>query len=149
MLKYNKNAKGGKVKMQKDRKKHLFSLIILNLSLLLVSFIYNILFERGKIGNCQFYQAFGLYCPGCGGSRSLNALLNFSFIKSFVYYPPIIITSLLILYIDTRLILSLFSLRRYKFNPKILLIIPLSIIVSFIIRYILLGFGIDPLGSIL
>lgn len=135
--------------MQREKKKHLFSFIILNFSLVTLPFIYNHLFEMGKIGKCQFYQTFGLYCPGCGGSRSLNALLNFSFLKSFLFYPPIIITSLLILYIDARLILSVLSFKRYRFNPKILLITIVSIVLSFVIRYILLAFGIDPLGSVL
>lgn len=43
------------------------------------------------IGNyvvpCVFYKATGLYCPGCGGTRAVFALLHGHIIRSFLYHP--------------------------------------------------------------
>lgn len=135
--------------MSKKNIKKLFFLLLLNGTILTASLLYNRLFEMGDLGKCQFFETFGLYCPGCGGSRSLHALLNFNLLKSFIYYPPILITSFIILYIDARLIHSIFTEKEYKIRGKILLLVALSILISFILRYILLLFGIDPLGNIL
>lgn len=36
---------------------------------------------------CLFYRTMGYYCPGCGGTRAVIALVNGHFIKSFIYHP--------------------------------------------------------------
>lgn len=36
---------------------------------------------------CVFRMLTGLYCPGCGGTRSILALLHGNVIKSFIYNP--------------------------------------------------------------
>ena len=38
---------------------------------------------------CSLYSAFGLYCPGCGGTRSLEYFLHGHFIQSFRYHPVV------------------------------------------------------------
>ena len=93
----------------------------------------------------------GFYCPGCGGSRSLNALLEFRLLKSFIYYPPILITSLILLYTDTRILISILKNEEKirGVNYRIFIIIPVSIIAQFVIKNLLLLFGIDLLGNVL
>ena len=137
--------------MKTNLKKRTLLFILLNLSVLFVSVIYNILFKNNLIERCAFLSVFGFYCPGCGGSRSLNALLELKLIKSFIYYPPILITSLLLLYTDYRILVSLIKKeeRIQKISYKIFLIIPISIILQFIVKNVLLLFGIDILGNVL
>lgn len=36
---------------------------------------------------CFFHEMTGLYCPGCGGTRAVRALLNGNIVKSFLYNP--------------------------------------------------------------
>lgn len=36
---------------------------------------------------CSFHSITGLYCPGCGMTRSLHAILNGHFFKAFSYNP--------------------------------------------------------------
>ncbi|MDE7206544.1 MAG: DUF2752 domain-containing protein [Lachnospiraceae bacterium] len=36
---------------------------------------------------CSFYTATGYYCPGCGGTRAVMALLHGEIIKSLYYHP--------------------------------------------------------------
>ena len=38
---------------------------------------------------CSFYSTFGLYCPGCGGTRAVDCLLHGHFIRSFLYHPAV------------------------------------------------------------
>ena len=42
-----------------------------------------------KVPDCAFETVTGLYCPGCGGSRSLIALFQGRFIKSFLLHPAV------------------------------------------------------------
>ncbi len=127
-----------------NKKKSVYFLIFLNLPIVIISFIYNFFFEGGFIVECVFQKTFGLYCPGCGGSRALNALLRFDFPESFIYYPPIILCALLILITDLQLAVFLIKKdKKYiKINGKIFLIIPPAIILNFIIKNLLLFFGI-------
>ena len=36
---------------------------------------------------CVLYEKYGIYCPGCGGTRSVICLLRGQFLKSFCYHP--------------------------------------------------------------
>ncbi len=40
-------------------------------------------------GECDFHNKTGLYCPGCGGTRALFALLRGNVLLSIYYYPII------------------------------------------------------------
>lgn len=41
---------------------------------------------------CLFHSILGLYCPGCGGTRSISALLHGRFWDSFICHPLILYT---------------------------------------------------------
>ena len=132
-------------------KKRILLFSALNILVLAASLVYNYFFARGAVGNCVFLSVFGFYCPGCGGSRSLNALLNFNPLRSFIYYPPIIITSLILLYTDIMLVISTVKneKRIIGLSYKIFLLIPVSIIIQFALKNVLLLFKIDLLGNVL
>ena len=137
-------------------RKNLIILIAMNLSLVVFAVVYTLIFEnssenKGKLFGCAFKETFSLYCPGCGGSRSLSALMKFDFAESFILYPPIIISAITIFEYDVRLILSLVFKNtkftdRYRFYTFIL--IPVSVFLTFIVRNLLLVFfGIDTVGD--
>lgn len=145
------------VKIENKRKKSIRILIFMNLSLLLAALIYDLFFVLRGGENaesfCFFKNYFSLYCPGCGGSRVLHALLRLKILKSIKLYPPLIISLIPILAYDVRL--SLFLIKRdekYIKNFRFLsfLIIPAAVILFFFFRNILLlCFGIDPIGDII
>ncbi len=41
---------------------------------------------------CQTYEFFGLYCPGCGGTRMAEAMLHLDFYQAFRYNPFLFVT---------------------------------------------------------
>ena len=136
-------------------RKNLIILLTLNLSLLLFAAGYVIYFYlsdgESLFFECYVKERFGFYCPGCGGSRSLAAFIRLDFISSFILYPPIIISAIVIIDYDIRLIITLVKRNteitdKFKFYTFIL--IPVSIILSFLIKNILLFvFRIDTIGD--
>ncbi|MCM1283127.1 MAG: DUF2752 domain-containing protein [Muribaculaceae bacterium] len=46
------------------------------------------LFDRlGGLPPCMIHRLTGLYCPGCGGTRAVTALLQGHLLKSLFYHP--------------------------------------------------------------
>ena len=131
-------------------KKRLFWFISFNLLILAFAIFYDLLFKNRLIGDCVFLKTLGFYCPGCGGSRSLNALLSLDLLSSFKYYPPILITSVILFYCDLKVLISIIKKddKIKGINRNLFLIIPAAIIAHFILKNLLLFFGIDLLGNI-
>lgn len=71
------------------------TLYILGLIFALLLFTFLSLIHSGRlhfdltgiIPPCLFHQVSGLYCPGCGGTRAVHALLEGDLIASFLYHP--------------------------------------------------------------
>lgn len=98
---------------------------------------------------CSFKTRLHIYCPGCGGTRALKALLQFHPIKS-LYYNPIVI--LLIIIIVILVILKIqekkYNKSVYKTRKRVLNSFLVIWFIYFISRNILLiYFGIDFLGD--
>ena len=58
---------------------------------------------------CVLYYFFGIYCPGCGGTRAVKALLNGEVLQSLWYHPLVLYS--LILYAGFMLTNTLEKLR--------------------------------------
>lgn len=144
--------------MTAERRKIVLIFSFLNASIILSVLLFCLYFEPEKIiekggsYTCVFQNLLGIYCPACGGTRSLGYLFSFDLVNSFIHYPPILIGIFLILFVDFMLIKSYFKnslepLNRHKYFE--FLLIPISIILTFLTRNILLCFGIDVLKDIL
>lgn len=105
--------------------------------------------KEGRIP-CLFHEFKGLYCPGCGGTRALKALILGHPLISFLYHPLILYCALTALWFSV----SYLRFRRTK-NPgyKIYLnngyvYVGIGIIlVNFIVKnYLLAVKGIDLLS---
>ena len=138
-------------------RKKLFLIYFLPLFLLItVSIIYSVLTEEAilkgeELVKCQFKNRFGLYCPGCGGSRALIALLKFDFLESFILFPALLIAVLILLSLYIRVFISFIKndekyVRGFRLN--LLIIIPIVMIFYFFLRnFLLLAFEIDLIGD--
>lgn len=39
---------------------------------------------------CMFHELFGLYCPGCGGTRAIMSLFHGNILRSVWYHPMVL-----------------------------------------------------------
>lgn len=69
---------------------------------------------------CFWYSHFGIYCPGCGGTRAFENLLYGNFLLSLIYHPFVI-------YSLSILILSFLSYLFYFFTRGNIMFFQLSI----------------------
>lgn len=53
-------------------------------------FYYRVLAGLWPFRGCIWDQLFGFYCPGCGGTRAIEALLSGHLLKSLWYHPIIL-----------------------------------------------------------
>ena len=95
---------------------------------------------------CFFTTVLGIYCPGCGGTRALIAMLHGHFLKALWYHPLIPYTA--VIYLGFMLTqglnrLGLKRVRPWQFHNWYLWGGLTLMIVNFILKNVLrLGFGI-------
>lgn len=67
---------------------------------------------------CVFHQLSGLYCPGCGGTRAVKALLSGNLILCFRYHPFVfyffIMYALFMVSHSTAAVKNIFLKKRHK-----------------------------------
>lgn len=143
--------------MSKFRKKLLLITLISNLALFFAAVVYSYFtFKYMELGKelipCHIKHNLGFYCPGCGGSRSVMALLSLDVVGSFIYYPAVPYTVGVIGFCDVLAVKSFIDdspSPLFHITEKPFLVIPIIIILNFLIRNVLLLFGIDYIGDIL
>lgn len=138
-------------------KKKLRRFLWLNGSLLAAALTYAAVYRFAPgplygIKICFVREIFGIYCPGCGGSRSLIALLRLDIAESFRCYPALPYAVLVILGYDVCLLLDAKeSTDRFteKYPKWLFIAIPFLIVLTCLVRNVLLHYGIDTLGDFL
>lgn len=71
------------LKLFNTKKKRLIVTIIVFLGILCFSFLYYKLNSLYHIGvPCVFYEITGLYCPGCGITRTVFAIIRLDFVSA-------------------------------------------------------------------
>ena len=127
--------------------------LCVNIGIILISLIYALLFFIApELFACRIKETFHIYCPGCGGSRALTRLLSLDIAGAFIAHPPLFVAILAVLELDLRMLIAIFRntpavVQRYK--PTLFIIFAAALIVYFVIRNVLLLYGIDPLGDII
>lgn len=125
-------------------KKCYFIALILTLSFIVFLILYHY-FDfsfYGTRSDCGFKTLFHCYCPGCGGSRALDAFLHGNILASLRSHPAIIITfcSFMAYLLPAT---YTFLIKRngklyYKFHNFSLWILLIVIVFHFVIRNLLL-----------
>lgn len=101
---------------------------------------------------CLFQMMTGLYCPGCGGTRAVRALLSGHPVLSFLYHPVVPYMASVAVWAAASWILY-FATGNRRFRPepddRIAYAAAGIVILNFIIKNGLLVFaGIDVIGRL-
>ena len=133
--------------MKKQRLAFLFA----NIAFFLPAGSYFILFLLGVIpsGFCPFFRLSGLYCPACGGTRAMAALLSGHILRSLLLNPASLCFALCVCYYE--IALSLFLWRgKGKVSLWPLFLLAAVLVCQFAVRNLLLRlFGVDLIGDVL
>lgn len=144
--------------MAPELKKLLRNYLILDAALLLGAVVFYAfglqlaaLFSRWNV--CVLHDVFHLYCPGCGGTRSLFALFSGHPLRSFLFNPAILLGLCLLLYYHLRAAMALIK-KDYgvylRTSKKPAASFPFILLGFAVMRNILLCFfGVDFLGELL
>lgn len=101
----------------------------------------------GFLMPCLMWKLFGFYCPGCGGTRAVRALLAGDILKSLYYHPIVVYGAALYLWFMVSNTVELASRGRIaigmKYRDRYLYVAVVIVAGQFIVRNILLHvFGI-------
>lgn len=95
---------------------------------------------------CIFWKLFHIYCPGCGGTRAVRALLHGELGKSIWYHPVVLYTTVVFggfMLTHTLEKFSVLHIKGWKFHEWYLYGALVLIIVNWILKNVLLlGFNI-------
>ncbi len=117
---------------------------------------YLLLTEHTRIGSilgvCALHDVFHLYCPACGMTRALNALLHLQLGASLRANPLVLFYLLLFLYCEVRTV-SVYRkehLFRFHCTSRLAILFPVTFFGFAVLRNLLLVcFGFDPTGDLL
>lgn len=101
---------------------------------------------------CGLKTFFHLYCPGCGGTRALEQLLNFRLVESFLSNPLVLFMAVTLIYYWLKTLILLMVKHgdaRFRIHMGVLWAFLIIMIGFCVIRnFLLLNYGIDYLGEL-
>ncbi len=105
-----------------------------------------------RLGECYYRLLLHIYCPGCGGTRAIKALVSFDLWEAFVLCPNLFIVAAAILWVDLWFLLSVITKREKLLRigtPRIFWGVLAAVLIVAAIRTILAyTIGYDPLGDL-
>lgn len=116
----------------------LFALTFGGIGVLLYMFV---LLPNVEMPPCALYGMFGIYCPGCGGTRAVDAMLHGHFLRSLWYHPLVLYTIVIFgtfMVTQTMERLKLFRVRGLKFRVWHMVAALVIMIVNCVVKNILL-----------
>lgn len=127
------------------RKLYIITLILLLAGIIILFFYhYYDLTVLGHRPACGLVTYFHVYCPGCGGTRAIEAFLHGDFVRSFLCHPVIVYLFLLFMAYFLPATYT-FLLKRngklyYSFHIATLWGLLVVVVFNFVLRNILLIF---------
>ncbi len=76
-----------------------FSFYIIGWVCLILALVLGLAWKSGYFlwifppDGCVLHNLTGYYCPGCGGTRAIHALLHGHIVRSFFYHPIVVYTA--------------------------------------------------------
>lgn len=107
--------------------------------------------ELLKNTGCTIRDQYHIYCPACGGTRALEALLQFHPLESLYYNPIVILLLAFIIFMAGLNLYEHFGPRKQRhYRARIIadcLILVIWFLFGIIRNYLLVFHGIDLLGD--
>lgn len=139
--------------MDRRRSFWIFHLVVLVLGGLFIGFFF--LFSRLRAAGfpvltCPLHDILHVYCPVCGGTRSVLAFLRFDFLTAIRLNPAVLLSIPVLLFYYAKA-LTVF-IRGGLFSYRIprgwaFVLISLFAVFFFVRNILLIGFGFDPTGD--
>ena len=110
-----------------------------------------IAFLNLPIFNCVSYKFFHLYCPLCGGTRAIFALLKLDFISALKYNPFLFYLAFAAVAYDVKACVWAFNGKKDAFDlPKWLIWLTAVLLALFLVgrNLLMIAWGIDPIGDL-
>lgn len=110
---------------------------IIGFSIYFVLELMGIPFSKVNPYPCSMLTAYGLYCPGCGGTRAMAALMRGDFVSSFLYHPAVPYTAVVLACYMISHTLNIFTKGKVKamlFRPIYGYLLIAIIIVQWIVK---------------
>ena len=145
------------IKNYEKQKKIFYYIIVLVFLLLCFCFVYRTQkwqMTQWVSHKCLFPILFEMYCPGCGGTRALHALMKGNILESLYYHPFVVYVAGIIFYYFFMGIYTFWWKRDgkiyYRYSNWILYMAVVIILVYAIVRNVLLiCCDVDWIGDIL
>ncbi len=121
----------------------------------LLTFLLMLLQRVGMIPSmpCIIHDVLHIYCPGCGGTRAIFALLNGHVLESLYYNPAVVLGLVITLHYELGVLITLIKKngKRYYCTSLIPLIVCGAVLVAFTLirNYILIELEYDMLQDFL
>lgn len=123
------------------------------LTLLFLFPLYRIVAERiaSPLMGCLIHDRFFLYCPLCGGTRAVSALLRFDLAAAFANNAFVVILVFLALALDVWALIRLLRGHRnlLPLPGWVWIVLAVAMILYAVLRnYLMIAHGIDPVGDL-
>ena len=132
----------------------LYLLIHAGVLLLILLFpVYRLIASRmpSSLTGCLIHDRFFLYCPLCGGTRAVSAILRLDFAEAFANNAFVVLLFFLVLVLDAW---ALIRLLRGHTNllplPSRVWIVLVAVMLFYALlrNYLMIAHGIDPVGDL-
>ena len=100
---------------------------------------------------CFLHDRLFFYCPFCGGTRALEAMLRFDFAEAFTANPWVVLLIAFALVLDVVMFVR-FLRRKTPLLPfphwTWILLLVLTVVYGILRNWLMIAYGYDPLGDL-
>ena len=129
----------------------LFKLALLLACLLFPFYSYLTKLLSPRFSGCMMHDYLFLYCPMCGGTRAISALLQLRILDALCYNALVVLLSLFALVLDAVALVRLLQKKQtiLRFAHWHWIALAVALVLFGVLRNLLMiGFSIDPLGDL-